>query len=123
MQEADTVSAPKNMRLLPTAVFLLSALYASAQPADQGKILACYSVETGTAAAPTLESNGLPPPNDPSLLVGFFCEPLAPGFFCAAPFPPGLECYAPYCLCCGEEELIEDFTGFVGVDCEKVLGT
>ncbi|KAH9053991.1 hypothetical protein EDB83DRAFT_1153526 [Lactarius deliciosus] len=79
------------MRLISTAIFLLSALYASAQPADQGKILACYTVETGTAATPTLESNGLPPPNDPSLLVGFFCEPLAPGFFCAAPFPPGLE--------------------------------
>ncbi|KAH8992565.1 hypothetical protein EDB86DRAFT_2830456 [Lactarius hatsudake] len=106
------------MRRLPTAMFLLSALYASAQPADQGKILACYTVETGTAATPTLESNGLPPPNDPSLLVGFFCEPLAPGFLVSVSRDAATT-VADY----PETGSNEDFTGFVGVDCEKVLGT
>ena len=75
------------MRLLPTAVILLGALYTSAQPANQGQILKCLSIENGTDATPTLMSNGLSPPNDPSRLVGFFCEPVAPGISCTKPFP------------------------------------
>ncbi|KAI0260650.1 hypothetical protein BC834DRAFT_899448 [Gloeopeniophorella convolvens] len=79
------------MRLLPVALVLLrSSFGARAQPANQGDILACSSAETGADAASTLEENGLPPPNDPSLLVGFFCEPLFGGISCNQPFPPWL---------------------------------
>lgn len=76
------------MRLLPTAVALLSALYASAQPANQGQILACGTAITGAQAAPTLKENDLPPPKNMSLLVGYYCEPLIPLTFCNAPFSP-----------------------------------
>ena len=75
------------MRLLPTAIVLCSALYAIAQPANQGQVLACQDLLTGAEAAPTLKANGLPPPNDPNLLVGYFCEPLSGGFSCSEPFP------------------------------------
>ena len=76
------------MRLLPTTIVFLSALYATAQPANQGQILACSTAITGAQAASTLEDNDLPPPKDMSLLVGEFCEPLMPLTFCNAPFSP-----------------------------------
>jgi hypothetical protein len=75
------------MRLLPTAIVLLSALYASAQPANQGQVLSCLSAVTGDEAVSTLKEYGLPPPKNSSLLMGEFCEPLAPGFYCNEPFP------------------------------------
>lgn len=109
------------MRLLPTAIVLLSALYASAQPANQGQILACRSVVTGAEEVSTLKEYGLPPPKNSSLLMGEFCEPLYPITSCAVPFPPGLYCYTPWCLCCDVEEEIEVFTGYIGVDCVRVL--
>ncbi|KAI0260651.1 hypothetical protein BC834DRAFT_899451 [Gloeopeniophorella convolvens] len=89
---------------------LILALCVCAQPADQGLILFCFQVENGTAATPMLEANGLPPPNDPSLLVGFECERFAGGIPCDQPFPPSIvsEGCFPFnarCLCCGEEEL------------------
>ena len=76
------------MRLIPTSIVLLSVLYASAQPANQGQILACGTAITGAQAASTLEENDLPPPKNMSLLVGYYCEPLMPLTFCNAPFPP-----------------------------------
>ena len=87
LQDADTVSK-KVTRFLLTALVLLSALYASAQPSNQGQILKCLSVENGTDASPTLVKNGLPPPEEPSLLVEFFCEPFGGGISCTKSFPP-----------------------------------
>ena len=75
------------MRLLPTTIVLLSALYATAQPANQGQILACSTAITGAQAASTLEENDLPPPKDMSLLVGEFCEPLMPHLLQRTIFP------------------------------------
>ncbi|KAI0247473.1 hypothetical protein BJV78DRAFT_1157187 [Lactifluus subvellereus] len=120
----------QNMRLVSTAVTLLGAFYAYAQPANQGDVLACLEVETGAKANKTLVDNGLPPPNNPDLLVGFYCEPQQGITPCNKPLPSGVTCgaysFREYCLCCDKEELIdsaEDFTGFVGVDCVAVFGT
>lgn len=111
------------MYLFPTTLAFLALFYANAQPANHGDVLSCRTAETGAKANQTLVSNGLPPPNKPDLLVGFYCEPLAPAWPCHKPFPQWLKCNFPHCLCCGEEEMIERFTGYVGVDCVSVLGT
>ena len=70
------------MRLLPSAIILLSALYANAQPANQGDILACLQILPGSNATETLVENGLDPPDDPELFVAYYCEPLPPGIPC-----------------------------------------
>ena len=71
-----------NMRLLPSTIILLSALYANAQPANQGDILACLQILPGANATETLVENGLDPPGDPDLFVAYYCEPLPPGIPC-----------------------------------------
>ncbi|KAI0299655.1 hypothetical protein B0F90DRAFT_1727523 [Multifurca ochricompacta] len=109
------------MRLFSIALVLLTLTGVHAQFPPHGDIWACLEVHTGEEATPTLVKNGLPPPNDPELLVGYFCEPLAPGIPCYKPFPSGISCFRTYCLCCGNEGIIEDFTGYVGIDCIRVL--
>jgi hypothetical protein len=75
------------MHLFPTTLAFFGLLYANAQPANHGDVLSCRAAEAGAKANQTLVSNGLPPVNKPDLLVGFYCEPLAPAWPCYEPFP------------------------------------
>jgi hypothetical protein len=77
------------MRLVSTVVAFLDIFYAYAQPTNQADILACITAEPGSTANETLVKYGLPPPNDPNLLVGFYCEPLGGIVPCNKPYPPG----------------------------------